>query len=347
MKKNFYLAVAFSCAILLARGTFAAAQTAAAGKTEPGEAMSAGTAGTYSPEDARKIIIARVNGAGITLQALTSKLNYYNAQSAYDAEPEDKEALRKKALDRLIFEELALQKAATQALSADSSEVEKRIEDIRLQAGGPEVFKQKLERTGITEEQLRSDIGRNIVLQKIFRQEIDNKVSVSEDRMKEEFRKRKDSFTVPEKAVADEITFFLDPDKEESVRKAEEFLKIFRDENKKDAADLVPDGTFIVRRVELNGKKQAALVGDLKKLKAGEFSKIIRTSDSLRAFQLKKYTPERQYNFEEMRAYLEEVVRGEAVRERTGEWERELKKGAEITIIDAGERGRPEKNDKK
>jgi parvulin-like peptidyl-prolyl isomerase len=289
-------------------------------------------------EDEKKAAVARVNGVDISRDALDYiMLSEQAKQGRPVLSPEEGAKMRKDALDRLIFEELAYQKATAEGLKADPAEIDKRIADLKVQYGGADVLKKKLEEKGVTEEDLRAAIARGMVLQRIFKREIEDKVpAVTEDEIKKAYEKAKDAFPIAEKVLVNDMVFFLDPDKEESVQQVRTILRKLQDGSNTDPKSLPLDGTFIVQEIELSKLKEPQLYDEAKKLKVGEYSGVIKTSDSLHIIQLKEYSPVRQYTLDEMRGFLADRFRQESRLKITREWEEELKKGAKIEILDAG-----------
>jgi len=316
-------------------------QSSGALTEQPAAQESGGKAIAHAERGSKKIIVARVNGVGINMRSLINLMNTMSArQGKAERTTEEKNTLRKKGLDRLIFEELAYQEATADGIKADPAEVEKDLQDLKIKLGGPEGFKEQLERDDATEEEVRAEIARTKVLQRIFEKEIYNKVTVSDDDIKRAYEKgKKEKFTIPEKVVVDDIVFFLDTEKEESMQKAQKVLMMIKNGPDKDPRKLVPDGTFIVKEGELIRKAEPQLYDEAKKLKPGELSGVIRGSDSLHILKLEQYTPERQLSMEEMKGYIEAELRSAAQVNRLHEWEKELKKGAAIEIFDTGEGG--------
>ncbi len=322
------------------RGADAGKRQQAAGQVQgqTGVPISSGVTKPDSMEEAKKIIVARVNGTDITKQSLINIMKRWRAREGAAAEtPEGKASLRQKALQRLIFEELAYQKATAEGLKAEPADVDQSVADLRIKLGGPEKFEEFLKEEGLSEKEMRSDVARGLVLQRIFKREISDKVTVSKEEIERAYEKEKDKFLLAEKVVVIDILFFLDPEADASVRKAEKVLKMIQDEKDKDPMKLVPDGTFIAQEMELNKTKQKKLYKEAKKLKAGELSGIIKIDGSLHILKLKEYAPERQFTLDDMKEYLEMSIGSQARLQRMHEWEKELRKGATIEILDSGE----------
>ncbi len=292
----------------------------------------------HSHGEGNKTVVASVNGVSLTLPSLIRMMDTINARQKQPAHTaEEMAALRKKALDRLIFEELAYQEAAGKGMKADPKEVDKKLEDLKAKLGGPEKFAEAITGKGMTEEEVRAEIARDNVLQRIFQQEIYDKVTVSKKEVEKTYEKEMDKYRIPAKAIVVDIVFFLDPGKDESVRKAQTVLDKLRKDRVADPHSLVPDGTFIVTDAELSDKEQPELFEYAKKIKPGEYSDIIRASDSIHILLVKEYTPENRYPVNEVKGYLQARIGSEKHLKRMHEWESELKKGADIKIMDTGE----------
>jgi hypothetical protein len=78
-------------------------------------------------EDSKKIVVARVNGVGITLNDLIVRMNKiasdYIPQS-HERAPEIDQKVKQEALDILLFRELAVQEAVRQGMTVPHETVE-------------------------------------------------------------------------------------------------------------------------------------------------------------------------------------------------------------------------------
>jgi len=290
-------------------------------------------------------VVARVNGVPITAEAVSGMMARMGAGTGQghgigEKAPKDERTLRKEALDRLIFEELAWQKAKADRIIAGPGEVDRRLEDMRARLGGAEEMKKALEKEGRTEERLRAGIERDIVLRRIFGREVSDKVSVPEEAVAREYEREKGKYVKPEKVVVDDIVFFLKTGERASVERAEEIRRKVLEDKDRNPWSLAPDGTFIVHEVEIRPEKERELYREAVTLKAGEISRIIETSDSLHFIKLKEYSPMKQLTLDQVRVFIERKLVAEASQERLRRWEAELRKGAEVEIME-GAYGKP------
>lgn len=305
---------------------------------------SAQTAGEQPPQNGRKegteVIVARVNGIPVTLKSVVGIMDLYGAKKGHEAAGlAEREEAKKKALDRLILEELAYQKVRSEGLGLkiETTEVDKKVEDFRMKMGGAEAFEKALDKEGLTVAELRAIFERGIILERIFQREVFARISITDDEVQKEYEKEKDKFLWAEKLVIIDTVFFLDPDSGDSLDKVGIILNKILEDKGRDPWNLVPDGTFIIQEIELKKEKHQELYLASKKLKVGELSGAIKASDNLHIIKVKEYTPEKQFPLDKVRGLIEKKLRTEARQKRLLEWGEELRIGAKIEILVEGE----------
>ena len=292
-------------------------------------------------EKAKKTAVARVNGVSITMEAVVEKMNNMNARMMRhgSSQQQDMDALRQEALNKLILQELAYQRAKTEGLLPSPAEIDAAVQKVKRRLGGEEGFRTFLEKESMSEEEFRSLIETNIAVGRVIDKEVTSKIVITEDDVKKDYESRKDTFGTPEKIMIADVLFFLDTHSEESISKVEGVLRTLRADPDKDPQKLSPDGTFIVREAELTEASDPELFAAAKKVAPGELSGIVTTSDSLHVFKVLKLTPAVHVSFEDVKGPIEKNLRAAAQQEKMKEWEAELKKGAVIEIIQAKEGG--------
>jgi hypothetical protein len=126
-----------------------------AGEQETGNTTAAdvGAPAKAGLEEADNVVVARVNGVDITVDSLKSMMKHMIGREGQGSpRPEEAEALRKKALDRLIFQELAYQKAKAEGLTADPKDVDSTLAALKTRLGGEEAYKGFLKNTRRTKQ---------------------------------------------------------------------------------------------------------------------------------------------------------------------------------------------------
>lgn len=287
-----------------------------------------------SKEEARRIVVARVNGVDITMDSVIEMMNRTRPRKERGAiTPENIDALKKKAVDRLVFQELAYQEGKTMGLQPGKEKIDLAVTDFITKLGEEE-YRKFLEREGLSEEGLRMQIDRSLTIEGVYAREVAEKSTVTEDELRKAYEQQKDRFFKPEKVVVEDVVFFLRTDDPGSEKKAEEILMMIREDKERSPRNLVLDGTFIVRDYEVKKDRDPQIYDAAKKLKEGDLSGVIKTPDSLHIVKLKAYTPETQITFEEAKGYLEEMAGTQAQRKRMDEWKDELMRKAKIEIFD-------------
>ncbi len=285
-------------------------------------------------EETKKVVVATVNGVPIAMESLVKMMNRMAAKGPQGQTPGSAEELKKRALDKLILQELAHQKATTLGLRPDPKNIDKAIANVKENVGGEKEYAEFLTQQNITEADLRSDVIRGLTLEIIYAREVANKVTIPEDEVKKEYEKEKQRYILPEKASVTDVSFLLAGDSKASLKKANDVLKKIRADNGKDPWKLVLDGTFIVRSIDIGQNKEKELYAAAKKLKVGDLSRVIKTPGGLHIIKLNAYQPEKQLSFDEAKGSLEGRFRVQAQQKRLEEWERELRKDAKIEVKD-------------
>jgi len=311
------------------------------GKGEPTRSQPAQKnreAGTGEKKESTKTVVAKVNGVDITMESVIAMTNRMAGNRALgESASEGMEEIRQKALNQLIFQELAFQEAKARGLKVNEKELEGAMADVKVKRGGEEGYRKFLEGTGLSEKELRVEVERNLLLRKIFAQEVREKVKISEDELKRIYESEKAKYHKPEKVLVIDVVLFLSIEDKASEEKGETILRKIREDKERNPWNLSLDGTFIVREREIEKNKDRDLYEAARKLDVGELSGIIKTPDSLHIIKLKEYSPEEQIPFDKVKGNIERKLGAEAQQKRMHEWEAELKKGAKIEIMEANQ----------
>jgi len=151
-------------------------------------------------EESKRTIAAKVNGVPISRYDLVAEMNTIAPQyikPGQKRDPRTDEKVRKEALNRLIWRELAVQEAKKQGMKAPAGAVAEEMKRIKAEEKTEEAFRQRLAKSGMTEEELRRQIERNILVEMITEKEIFGKVTVDLDGTKKVYEKKRESFKGP------------------------------------------------------------------------------------------------------------------------------------------------------
>lgn len=272
-------------------------------------------------EGPSEIIVAEINGSPVYMSRL---LRLLPDKAVSDASI-------KEALDNIITEELAFQKARKLGLRPEQRKIKNAIVELKMDLGD-EGFREFLKKEGLSEEGIALLIEKKMLIEMLYAEEVVKRVVISEDDIRTEYEKEKERFKLPEKVVVVDVRFLEAT--EESVKRAESLLAKIKAEYNGDPWRLVQDGTFIINQLRLNRVKQRELYEEAKKLNIGGLSGIIKAPDGLHIIKLVEYSDERYPSPDEMRVYLEGRLFPDALKKREKEWREELRKEAEIKIYE-------------
>ena len=142
-------------------------------------------------------VAARVNGRDI-LRVEVEK--YYNVRTQ---EAEEKPSgdvaklLRLEIVRELIESEIMVQRAEQLSLLASDSEVETRLAEMKA-LSAPEEFLADLQRRGISEQDLRKEISRNLSMQKLVEHQVNSKIEVTGAEVGSFYEANKETFNIKE-----------------------------------------------------------------------------------------------------------------------------------------------------
>jgi peptidyl-prolyl cis-trans isomerase SurA len=118
-------------------------------------------------------------------------------QAGQTPAPEEASTLRLNVLSQLINDEILMQRAAKDNLSATEAEVSTKFTDFKRNYT-EEKFQQFLKDQGITADDLRRELSKNATIEKLYNKEITSKITVSESEISEYFAKNRQNYNLPE-----------------------------------------------------------------------------------------------------------------------------------------------------
>ncbi len=298
-----------------------------------GDEETAGTRETKKEaEEAKEVVVARVNGVDVSMYGLIRAMNAIAPKYIKKGEQPDPgvtEKIRKEALDRLIFEELAVQQAIKEGINPKPEAIENVVKQVKKNLVTEEAYKDYLDKRDLTEDALKKLIERSQRYEMITAKEIYRKVKVDERLVRAEYEKEKKRYILPENLAVDDVLFLQGKDEDAARKKAGEVLDKIR-RNNNDVWKLVLDGTFIVREMKITRERNPEIHKVITGMEVGDLSGVFKDKDGLHIIKVIKKEPPRQATFEEAKATIEPEFLVTAQDERREEWETELKKNARI-----------------
>lgn len=142
-------------------------------------------------------ILAEVNGRGIPASDVEK---FYQAQlleAEQKPSAEQEQIQRLMILRALIDNEILLQRAEKMGLLASDAEVATKFTERKTPYSEQE-FQARLKQRGLTAEDLKNDLRRELTLEKVFNREIRSKIQVTEAEIAKSYEESKANFNVPE-----------------------------------------------------------------------------------------------------------------------------------------------------
>lgn len=118
-------------------------------------------------------VVAKVNGEDIYRNDLeTAKTQIEADQGVTATSTEAESQVEQLAMDSLIARVLLVQATQSAGITASSTAVDAQIETTKGQFESPEAYAQALSKEGITEDDLRQEVGENMAIQTYLDQEL-------------------------------------------------------------------------------------------------------------------------------------------------------------------------------
>jgi hypothetical protein len=111
--------------------------------------------------------------------------------------PQVDEKVKKEALDRLIYRELAVQEAVRQGMRVPPEKIGDALRKIKAGLKSEDAFRENLAKSGLTEKDLKKQIERNLFIDMITEKEIFNKVQIDPQQVKKAYARDKSYYKGP------------------------------------------------------------------------------------------------------------------------------------------------------
>ncbi len=176
---------------------------------------------------------AAVNGVVITQEEVNRQVFILEQQllstQGKTIRPEMVPGVRTQILNDLIDKELLYQESRGRNMGVEEKAVDEKMESLKKQFPSEKVFQDEMRQMSLTEATLRSQIEKDLAVQKLVEKDILVKVHVSDEDAKAFYDSHPDLFKEPEKIKASHILLKVeantDPAKKEEIRKKMEGAK--------------------------------------------------------------------------------------------------------------------------
>lgn len=299
-------------------------------------------------------VAARVNTEIITLSSIEERAEllrqkYARSSSAIVSGQE----LLKEALNMIINESLQLQAGKKLGIVVDESAIDAAVKDISDKNGLVDgQLQEMLEGEGRTLGGYRDHIRDQILVSKITRFEISNRVKVSDKSIGQYYNEHQNKFWEDARVRARHILFIAERGSSETNRKAKlqqakkvlsevqrggEFAEFAKKYSEDVSARDGGDTGFIVR-----GKMVPEFEEAVFSLKQGQISDIVETEYGYHIIKVEEILPGKTLTLDDVKDRIAQILRMEKQKQGYDDWMEELKKSAfiEVSLFDESDKNK-------
>ena len=286
-------------------------------------------------EGNRKIVVAKVNGNPITMGELEDSIReiMMTKYGSTEVTADIARTIRKDALEKLVLEELACQRAVALGISVNPDLIKQNIDTKREAAGGDEKFQKSLTLQNSTLHDLERQIERFFLVKQLIHKEIDSEINISEKTLDEAYEANKEQYVEPERVKISDIIFFLDPNDPASKQKVLDIRAKIINELSGNPADLHADGVLVVSDQNVTAELKPELYKYSRELKPGTFSDPLLLDGTLHLVKLENYQPRNEPKKEAVKAYIASEMKSSEKSKRLPLWREGLLKDAKVEIV--------------
>ncbi|MBI5586175.1 MAG: peptidylprolyl isomerase [Deltaproteobacteria bacterium] len=336
MERNWKRICHWACLLLLSFAwTVGAADQPAKTETEP-----------KKPDPGQKVI-AVVNGTQVLERDLQMTIQEMRRQFGEKSITQDSpEVLRRKALDQFLAVELLFQEGRTLGLQDVDTQVEALWSGAEKQAGSPEKFEEQLAKDGLTRDQAKDNIKKNIYVRAVVTQKVVPTIKVEDAELQAFYQAHQEQYRHGEMVGARHILIKVALQaKEEEKQQAREKIDSIRKDllagrDFQETAKAVSDCPSKTRGGDLGYFGKGRMVPEFEKaafgLKEGEISPVVETQFGFHIIQVYGKKPSGVTPFEEVKKQVEGRVKNEKFNRAVSDYVGELRKKARVEILDPG-----------
>jgi peptidyl-prolyl cis-trans isomerase C len=261
-----------------------------------------------------------------------------------EASKDSSEALRRKALDQFVAVELLYQEGKTLNLPEVDKQVEAMWTAAEKQAGSKEKFEEQLTKEGLTMDQARDNIKKNIYVRAVINQKIQPLVKVTDAELEAAYQANQERYRHGELIGARHILIQVPKEAtEEQKKQAKEKIESLLKEARagKDFSELAKahsDCPSKTRGGDLGyfgkGRMVPAFETAALALKEGEISPVVETQFGYHLIQVYGKKPPGVTPMGEVRQQVETKVKNDKFQKTVNEYVAGLRQKAKIEILD-------------
>ena len=291
-------------------------------------------------------VAALVNGEPIVAAAVQGEikgiLGRFQEQGRKPSETE-MASLRESVLDKMIKLELLSQESKKAGIAVNTADIDNELKGYKKGFADDKAFAKALGEAGITEAELRKQIGKNLTIQKFIDTKFKGKAQVTEQEAKDFYNNNQDKFKQPEMAHARHILITAketEPkaDKDRKRAKLVQIKKQLKDGgNFADLAKQFSDCPSKDRGGDLGFFPRGQMVKPFEqavfKMMPGDVSDIVETEFGYHLIKLEEKKPAKTVTFDEAKAKITAYLTQEKVTNNIEAFLAEAKGKSTIKIL--------------
>ncbi|MGV1098844.1 peptidylprolyl isomerase [Thiovibrio sp. JS02] len=299
-----------------------------------------------APEKKPAEVAAFVNGEPILAVAVDGEMNgilrrfYAQGQKPTEAEMG---SIRESALEKMIKLELLSQASKKAGIAVNAADVDNELNGYKKGFPDEKEFAKALEATGMSEADLKKQIGKNFAIQKFIDSQFKGKVQVNEKDAKDFYSSNKEKFEQPEMVHARHILIQAKEgdSKADKERKREKLAQIKKElKGGADFADLAKrfsEGPSKEQGGDLGFFARGQMVKPFEKaafsMMPGDVSDIVETEFGYHLIKLEEKRQAKTVSFDEAKAKITSYLAQEKLNENIEAYLAEAKGKAEIKVV--------------
>jgi peptidyl-prolyl cis-trans isomerase C len=289
-------------------------------------------------------VVAKVNGEAVTRAELEMAVRTLEQRAQSPVPPEQRDAVYRQVLDRIIGFHLLAQEARARKLVAAPWDVDTQLGDLKKQFPTEAAFNQMLQSRGVTADELRKETEDTLAVNQMLQKEIEPQVKVQDADVKTFFDQNKPRFHQPESVRASHILIRAEEQADPATKakakaQADDLLKQlkkganFADLAKKFSGDpgSAPNGGdlgFFNRGQMVAPFDQAAFA-----LKPGQMSGVVETPFGYHIIQAHETKPARDVGFDEVKDQIREYLATQQREQKSQVFVDQLKAKSKISLM--------------
>jgi peptidyl-prolyl cis-trans isomerase C len=285
------------------------------------------------PSFAEDVIVAKVNGTALTQKNLDTELDRLIPQITFhrNVSPEKRKYYYGKALEEIITKELMYQDALSRGMVPDKAKVDAQIEKFKKRFKTEEGFKAALDKEGLTEDQLRATITKEMAVQAVIDKTVSEPSQIGEAALKEYYEKNAAKFKQPETM---RLRLISTKDEKKAL---DIFGKLKDGDDFGELAYNMSEDDYRVKSGDIGYIHKGRMLPEIEavasKLKTGELSDPFKADNKWYIIKVEDRKAEYQMSFQEVKRKLKKELETERASELKKKWLDGLKAKSKIEVL--------------